>query len=377
MPHNSYASNSTVNYAAVGYAEANRSVSYVPPLQPPVNLPMANAQGNVQGNLPLEAQVYGEVMIDPSAVLGLGVMIRAETGAKIVIGAGVCVGMGTVLHAQGGDILVGNGVSIGAGGLILGAAKLGDNSCLGTSTTVINSIVPSGTVVSPGTVVNQGLSAVDSGEMEPSAAKQGGLATESVAQLQPESFGIQGTSSNQNFTTEEFIQETIEERVEETIAETFSETFAETFVLENFTTENFTVENFTATTTSSTAEQKLEAAVSPDLLDTATVTESFTQTEFSQTQTTQVQPNQTMSESVAGNNNFGSSFGSNLGSSFSGTPTASAVTEATNHQLTAPEPPQPVNAFPIDAEKAKAHAQSQLNRFRNRLFPNSHNPSSF
>jgi carbon dioxide concentrating mechanism protein CcmN len=351
MPHNSYASNSTVNYAAVGYTEANRSVSYVPPLQPPVNLPMANAQGNVSGNLPLEAQVYGEVIIDPSAVLGLGVMIRAEVGAKIVIGAGVCVGMGTVLHAQGGDILVGNGVSIGAGGLILGTAKLGDNSCLGTSTTVINSIVPSGAVVSPGTVVNQGLGSVNSGEVEPTNdVNPEVFATESVA---PE------ITSKQNFGIQEMIRETVEEKLEETVSETF--------VLENFTTENFTVENFTATTTSSTSEQRLESAVSPDI-GTAMVTENFTQTEFIQTQTTQIQPNQTISESVVGNNNSSNSF--------SGAPTASAVTEA-NHQITAPEPPQPVNAFPIDAEKAKAHAQSQLNRFRNRLFPNSHNPSSF
>ncbi len=326
MLHNSYTSNSAdpasylagsnsgSNYSASPSA-SSLSASYVPPLQPPVNLPAANAPLRDH----LQAQVDGDVTIDPSAVLGLGVMVRAEPGTKIVIGAGVCVGMGTVLHAQSGEIWVGNGVSIGAGGLILGAAKLGDNCCLGTSTTVINSIVASGAVVSPGTVVQQKLNATNSEPIEADPASGQGIGCHQSLQ---EAIPVGGSA-------------------------TFNETLDETFILENFTT----------TTASSLPDASPEITqgtpAAPVKTDFGMVTESFTQiqttTHEQTTQTTQI-VNETIRETI---------------------------TEAPTGAVTVPNVAQPVNAFPIDTEKAKAHAQSQLNRFRHRLFPHSHNPSNF
>jgi len=45
--------------------------------------------------------VSGNVTIHPSAAIAPGVLLQADPESQIIIAAGVCVGMGTILHAHG------------------------------------------------------------------------------------------------------------------------------------------------------------------------------------------------------------------------------------------------------------------------------------
>lgn len=111
---------------------------YSPPLQP-----LCNPQ----------SYVSGDVTIDPSAVIGPGVLLAAEPNSRIVIAAGVCIGMGTIIHAQEGSLEIESGAVLGAGVLVLGAGKIGANACVGSCTTLLYSSVESKQVISPGSLI--------------------------------------------------------------------------------------------------------------------------------------------------------------------------------------------------------------------------------
>lgn len=111
---------------------------YSPPLQP-----LCNSQ----------SYVSGDVTIDPSAVIGPGVLLTAEPNSRIVIAAGVCIGMGTIIHAQEGSLEVGTGAVLGAGVLVIGAGKIGANACVGSCTTILYSSIESKQVISPGSLI--------------------------------------------------------------------------------------------------------------------------------------------------------------------------------------------------------------------------------
>ncbi|WP_298976526.1 hypothetical protein [uncultured Thermosynechococcus sp.] len=98
-------------------------------------------------------RIVGDVVIDPQAVLAPGVLLWAEPGASIRIAAGVCIGMGSVIHAHGGTIEVGEGVNIGAGVLLIGAVTVEPHACIGTSTTVVQTTIPAGAVVAAGSLL--------------------------------------------------------------------------------------------------------------------------------------------------------------------------------------------------------------------------------
>jgi carbon dioxide concentrating mechanism protein CcmN len=111
---------------------------YSPPLQP-----LCNPQ----------SYVSGDVKIDPSAVIGPGVLLAAEPNSRIVIAAGVCIGMGTIIHAQEGSLEVETGAVLGAGVLVVGAGKIGANACVGSCTTLLYSSVESKQVISSGSLI--------------------------------------------------------------------------------------------------------------------------------------------------------------------------------------------------------------------------------
>jgi carbon dioxide concentrating mechanism protein CcmN len=111
---------------------------YSPPLQP-----LCNSQ----------SYVSGDVTIDSSAVIGSGVLLVAEPNSRIVIAAGVCIGMGTIIHAQQGSLEVEAGAILGAGVLVLGAGKIGANACVGSCTTILYSSIESKQVISPGSLI--------------------------------------------------------------------------------------------------------------------------------------------------------------------------------------------------------------------------------
>src|ERR671933_1676230 len=95
----------------------------------------------------------GDVSIDSSAAIAPGVILRADPDSKIVIAAGVCIGMGSVLHACGGTLEVEAGANLGSGVLIVGKGKIGANACIGAVTTVWNSSIEPWQVVPAASVV--------------------------------------------------------------------------------------------------------------------------------------------------------------------------------------------------------------------------------
>jgi carbon dioxide concentrating mechanism protein CcmN len=101
------------------------------------------------------SQVYvkGDVSIDDGAAIAPGAILQADPDSKIIIAAGVCIGMGTILHAHQGTIEVETGATLGAGVLIVGKGKIGANACIGSTTTIWNSNVESWQVVPPGSVL--------------------------------------------------------------------------------------------------------------------------------------------------------------------------------------------------------------------------------
>ena len=89
----------------------------------------------------------GNVSIDPSAAIAPGVLLQAEAGSRITIGAGVCIGAGSIVHATGGELEIGMGVCIGRGVLIIGSGTIERNACIGAGTTAIDPQIAEGEVI--------------------------------------------------------------------------------------------------------------------------------------------------------------------------------------------------------------------------------------
>ncbi len=97
--------------------------------------------------------VEGDVSIDPSAAIAPGVILRAAPGSKIIIGTGVCIGLGSVLHAHEGTLEVEAGAKLGAGVLLVGKGKIGANACIGAVTTIWNASIEPWQVLPAASVV--------------------------------------------------------------------------------------------------------------------------------------------------------------------------------------------------------------------------------
>lgn len=134
-----------------------------------------------------DSHISGEVIVHPSAVIAPGVILQAATNSKIVIGAGVCIGMGSILQVSTGIIEIEAGVSLGAGFLMVGAGRIGLNACIGSATTVFNCSVEPGQVVAPGSVLGDttvraalpSQTEIDTKELEPSTTKPASANVES------------------------------------------------------------------------------------------------------------------------------------------------------------------------------------------------------
>ncbi len=97
--------------------------------------------------------VSGDVTIHPSAVVGAGAILQAAPDSRILISEGACIGMGAVLNACRGMIEIRSGAVLGAGVLIVGAAEIGKNACIGTATTIFNASVPQMSVIPAGSLI--------------------------------------------------------------------------------------------------------------------------------------------------------------------------------------------------------------------------------
>ncbi|NJM71257.1 MAG: transferase [Scytonema sp. RU_4_4] len=100
-----------------------------------------------------DSYISGEVTIHPSAVLAPGVILQAAPNSKIIIGPGVCIGMGSILQVHEGTLEVEAGANLGAGFLMVGKGKIGANACIGAATTIFNCSVESGQVIAGGSVL--------------------------------------------------------------------------------------------------------------------------------------------------------------------------------------------------------------------------------
>ncbi len=115
-----------------------------------------------------DSYISGEVTIHPSAVLAPGVILQAALNGKIIIGPGVCIGMGSILQVDKGTLEVEAGANLGAGFLMIGQGKIGTNACIGSATTVFNCSVAPGQVVPPGSILGDTSRRIGAIKSEPS-----------------------------------------------------------------------------------------------------------------------------------------------------------------------------------------------------------------
>lgn len=97
--------------------------------------------------------VSGNVIIHQKAVIAAGVVLQAGENSRILIGEGVCIGMGVVINAYQGTIELEAGAVLGAGVLLLGTGKIGKNACVGSASTIINGSIAQMTVVPSGSLM--------------------------------------------------------------------------------------------------------------------------------------------------------------------------------------------------------------------------------
>jgi carbon dioxide concentrating mechanism protein CcmN len=95
----------------------------------------------------------GDVVVNEGAAIAPGVILQADSGSRISIAAGACIGMGVILHAREGTLEIEAGVILGAGVLVVGAGTIGANACIGAGTTLIDpcidqmQIMPAGSLM--------------------------------------------------------------------------------------------------------------------------------------------------------------------------------------------------------------------------------------
>lgn len=95
----------------------------------------------------------GDVTIAVGAAIAPGAILQADSDSRIIINAGVCIGMGAILHAHQGTLEVETGATLGAGVLVVGKGKIGANACIGSAATIWNSSVDPGQVIPSGSLL--------------------------------------------------------------------------------------------------------------------------------------------------------------------------------------------------------------------------------
>jgi carbonic anhydrase/acetyltransferase-like protein (isoleucine patch superfamily) len=93
--------------------------------------------------------VTGDVVIAAGVMIAPGVLLQADPGSRIILGSGVCLGMGCVVHANAGEVRVEAGANLGAGVLLVGAVKIGPGAIVGAGTTIFEQSIVAGEIVPP------------------------------------------------------------------------------------------------------------------------------------------------------------------------------------------------------------------------------------
>lgn len=102
-----------------------------------------------------EYLVSGNVTVAAGAAIAPGVILQADADSQIVIQSGVCIGIGTVLHAHQGLIEIQQGANVGAEVLLVGRVTIGRNACIGAATTILNTTIAPSQLVPPGSLLGE------------------------------------------------------------------------------------------------------------------------------------------------------------------------------------------------------------------------------
>jgi carbonic anhydrase/acetyltransferase-like protein (isoleucine patch superfamily) len=97
--------------------------------------------------------ITGDVVVGEGVAIAPGVLLQADPGSRIVLGMGVCLGMGCVIHASGGEISIGRGSNLGAGVLVVGVTTIGERALVGAGTTVMGQTIAAGALVAPSSLL--------------------------------------------------------------------------------------------------------------------------------------------------------------------------------------------------------------------------------
>ncbi len=97
--------------------------------------------------------IQGDVDIAPGVAVAPGVLLGAAPGCRLVISVGVCLAADVVVQARQGDLVLEPGVSLGSGVLVVGHGSIGQHTCIGAHSTVINPVLGASQVVAPGSLL--------------------------------------------------------------------------------------------------------------------------------------------------------------------------------------------------------------------------------
>ena len=128
-----------------------------------------------------------------------GVLLGAAPGCRLVISSGVCLGADAVVQARQGDLVLEVGVSLGSGVLVVGHGSIGQHTCVGANSTIINPALGPSQVVAPGSLVGDPSQASSAPSSPPAAAVDQPVANGVGGFAQGVSYSVQtGSTQGEN-----------------------------------------------------------------------------------------------------------------------------------------------------------------------------------
>ena len=288
--------------------------NYLPPLEPIGDF---------------RSYVCGDVVINETAAIASGVLIQADQGGKIIIAAGVCIGMGAVLHAQGGILEIGAGANLGAGVLVYGSSKIGEGACIGASSSIVRAVIAKGAIVPPCSLISGLEQCAVEKEISPAIAQDLEASLETNKISSPTNYSFTHTYSAAQPLKNKFVSASFAQS-----PTSLNQAEAPDNIIERSTTETHVHTSVTATSESVIANS-VERTVTETQVEIPN--EPITEQSVESVQISDHALGNEPSDQV----NPADSMGSNL-TTINGTNSA----------------------------QAKAYAQSQINRYIKRLFPN-------
>jgi carbon dioxide concentrating mechanism protein CcmN len=97
--------------------------------------------------------VSGNVIIHETAVIAPGVILEAAPDCQIIIEAGVCIGLGSVITAHAGAVKIQEQAAIAPGCLVIGPVTIGQTACLGSRSTIFQQDIDAQALIPPGSLL--------------------------------------------------------------------------------------------------------------------------------------------------------------------------------------------------------------------------------